>query len=52
MFGLFTVINFTGAIYSYNYAIETKGKTLLEIQELLEASVKSGKKPKESKIIV
>lgn len=43
MFGIFTVVNFIGAMYSYGYAIETKGKTFLEIQELLEKNVKRGK---------
>ncbi|VVC38844.1 Major facilitator superfamily domain,Major facilitator, sugar transporter-like [Cinara cedri] len=40
MFFLFTVVNFAGALYSYKYAIETKGKTLLEIQQILEEKVK------------
>lgn len=40
MFCLFTVINFAGAAYSYKYAIETKGKTLQEIQQILEGTVK------------
>jgi len=50
MFGLFTVINVTSALYSYIYAIETKGKTFLEIQDLLEASGKSIKIPKDKQI--
>lgn len=40
MFCGFTVVNIAGAIYSYRYAIETKGKTFLEIQQILEESVK------------
>lgn len=43
MFCLFTVVNFIGAIYSCVYVLETKAKTLVEIQELLEESVKKGK---------
>ncbi|XP_027841616.2 facilitated trehalose transporter Tret1-like [Aphis gossypii] len=36
MFLLFTVVNFSGAFYTYMYAIETKGKTFQEIQEQLQ----------------
>jgi len=53
MFCLFTVVNFTSVIFSYKYAVETKGKTFLEIQELLEKTVKCQKKidsPKVNKI--
>ncbi|XP_026820358.1 facilitated trehalose transporter Tret1-like [Rhopalosiphum maidis] len=39
MFTLFTVVNFSGAFYTYKYAIETKGKTLQEIQEQLQETV-------------
>ncbi|XP_060864951.1 LOW QUALITY PROTEIN: facilitated trehalose transporter Tret1-like [Metopolophium dirhodum] len=39
MFSLFTVVNFAGAFYTYKYAIETKGKTLQEIQEQLQDTV-------------
>lgn len=39
MFVIFTIVNIVGTAYSYKYAIETKGKTFLEIQELLEKSV-------------
>jgi SP family facilitated glucose transporter-like MFS transporter 8 len=39
MFTLFTVVNFSGAFYTYKYAIETKGKTFQEIQEQLQETV-------------
>lgn len=39
MFCGFTVVNIVCTIYSCKYAIETKGKTLLEIQQLLEDTV-------------
>lgn len=35
MFALFAVVNAAGAVFSYRYAIETKGKTFAEIQQLL-----------------
>lgn len=35
MFALFAVVNAAGAAFSYRYAIETKGKTFAEIQQLL-----------------
>lgn len=46
MFGIFTIINFSSAIYSYKYTIETKGKTFLEIQEMLKGNVERGSKLK------
>lgn len=39
MFSLFTVINFAGTFYTYKYAIETKSKTLQEIQDQLQETV-------------
>lgn len=45
MFCLFTIVNFIGAIFSYKYAFETKGKTFLEIQEILKNAVEDDKKP-------
>ncbi|XP_022164816.1 facilitated trehalose transporter Tret1-like [Myzus persicae] len=36
MFSLFTVVNVAGTLFTYKYAIETKGKTLQEIQEQLQ----------------
>lgn len=47
MFCLFTVVNFAGAAHSYKYAIETKGKTFQEIQDMLEESVKGCNKTKD-----
>lgn len=44
MFVAFTVVSIVGTTYSYKYAIETKGKTFLEIQELLNDSVDNGVK--------
>jgi len=46
MFLVFTVINFSGVVYSYVYAIETKGKTFQEIQEILNDEIKQGKSKK------
>lgn len=50
MFWGFSVVNIACAYYTYTYAIETNGKTFLEIQELLEKSVKNGNTKKEEKI--
>lgn len=44
MFSVFTVVNFAGAFYSYGYVVETKGKTFLEIQNVLQESVNLNKK--------
>lgn len=41
MFWGFAVINATCAYFAYRYVIETKGKTFLEIQEMLEESVQN-----------
>lgn len=48
MFCLFAVVNFAGAAYSYKYAVETKGKTFQEIQELLEDAVNGNNKTKDN----
>lgn len=45
----FAIINLACAYYAYRYAIETNGKTFLEIQELLEESVKNDVKEKDDK---
>jgi len=42
MFFLFAVVNFTSVVFLYKYAIETKGKTLQEIQKILEERVNGG----------
>lgn len=39
MFWIFATINFVCAYFAYKYAIETNGKTFLEIQKILEESV-------------
>lgn len=49
MFCFFTVINILGAAHTYKYAIETKGKTFQEIQELLEESVNGNNKTKDNR---
>lgn len=41
MFWGFTTVNIACAYFAYKYAIETNGKTFLEIQELLEENVKN-----------
>lgn len=50
MFWGFTTVNITCAYYTYKYAIETNGKTFLEIQELLEERVKNDDTKKGKKI--
>jgi len=42
MFWTFSAVNFACAYFSHRYAVETTGKTFLEIQEILDDSVKNG----------
>ncbi|XP_015369604.1 PREDICTED: facilitated trehalose transporter Tret1-2 homolog [Diuraphis noxia] len=42
MFWTFSAVNFACAYFSHRYAVETTGKTFLEIQEILDDSVRNG----------
>lgn len=42
MFWTFSAVNFACAYFSYRYAVETTGKTFLEIQDILDDSVRNG----------
>jgi len=42
MFWTFSAVNFACAYFSSRYAVETTGKTFLEIQEILDDSVRNG----------
>ncbi|XP_022174205.1 facilitated trehalose transporter Tret1-like [Myzus persicae] len=42
MFWTFSAVNFACAYFSHRYAVETTGKTFLEIQEILDDSVRDG----------